>query len=336
MAATNAKVLSGGKQATPCLALIIALAVMAATAWSAEPNGDAKSGNQLIGTWKIVSGDVTTVKHVTPTQFMWASYDKDGTVTRAAGGTYTLKGEVYEETPEYGIGSDFELIKGKPQTFTWKVEGNKWYHNGKLSNGFTIEEVWERAEKRVLVTSTAVGAEAPKGWFAAGDSPKDYIMSLDRNVSHSGKSSASLKSIVSKAHGFGTLMQTFKGDSFRAKRIRFSGYVRAKEVMDWAGLWLRVDGSNAGEMLAFDNMQDRPIKGTTDWQKYEIVLDVPEQSQAIAFGLLLAGPGQVWMDDLAFEVVGNDVATTAERPTTTRQRPTERLSKAPTNLDFEE
>ena len=80
--------------------------------------------------------------------FMWASYDKDGKVTRAAGGDYTLKGEVYEETPEYGISSDFDLIKGKAQTFKRKVEGNKWYHNGKLSNGLTIEEVWERVEKK--------------------------------------------------------------------------------------------------------------------------------------------------------------------------------------------
>jgi hypothetical protein len=42
---------------------------------------------------------------------------------------------VYEETPEYGISADFDLIKAEAQTFTWKVEGNKWYHNGKLSNG---------------------------------------------------------------------------------------------------------------------------------------------------------------------------------------------------------
>ena len=146
--ATNAKVLAGGAQTTRCLALIIALAVTAATGWSAESNGDAKSDNKLVGTWKIITGEVTTVKHVTPTQFMWATYDKDGKVTRAAGGGYTLKGEVYEETPEYGIGSDFDLIKGKPQTFKWKVERNKWYHNGKLSNGMTIEEVWERVEKK--------------------------------------------------------------------------------------------------------------------------------------------------------------------------------------------
>ncbi len=84
------------------------------------------------------------VKHVTATQFMWATYDKDGKVTRAAGGDYTLKGEVYEETPEYGISSDFDEIKGKAQTFKWKVEGNKWHHNGKLSNGLSIEEVWGR------------------------------------------------------------------------------------------------------------------------------------------------------------------------------------------------
>jgi hypothetical protein len=157
--ASYAKVLTSGTHAARCLALIIAIAVTAATAWSAEPKGDAKSDNKLVGTWKLVSAKyggeefnlpegVTMLKHVTPTQFMWVSYDKDGTVTRAAGGDYTLKGEVYEETPAYGISSDFDLIKGKAHTFTWKVEGKKWYHNGKLSNGLTIDEVWERVEKK--------------------------------------------------------------------------------------------------------------------------------------------------------------------------------------------
>jgi hypothetical protein len=141
------------------LALFAALAVTAAAACAADPKGDAKSDNPLVGTWKLVSGKYggqdfkfpegsTHIKHITPTQFMWATYDKDGVVSRAAGGTYTLKGETYEELPEYGISSDFDLIKGKAQTFTWKVEGDKWYHNGKLSNGLTIEEVWQRVEKK--------------------------------------------------------------------------------------------------------------------------------------------------------------------------------------------
>ncbi len=148
-----------GKIVPRHLAVAVALAIVAATARADAPKAGAKADNKLVGTWKLVSAKyggeefkfpegTTMVKHVTPTQFMWATYDKDGTVTRAAGGPYTLKGETYEETPEYGIGSDFDLIKGKAQTFTWKVEGNKWYHNGKLSNGLTIEEVWDRVEKK--------------------------------------------------------------------------------------------------------------------------------------------------------------------------------------------
>src|SRR5262249_13090969 len=157
--ATRTKTIAGAAQAACSLAMIFALAVTAQTARSAEPKGDAKSENKLVGTWKLVSAKyggeefkpeegVTTLKHVTTSQFMWASYGKDGNVTRAAGGDYTLKGEVYEETPNYGLSSDFDVIKGKPQTFKWKVEGNKWYHVGKLSNGLTIDEVWERVEKK--------------------------------------------------------------------------------------------------------------------------------------------------------------------------------------------
>jgi len=54
--------------------------------------------------------------------------------------------------------------------------------------------------------------------------------------------------------------------------LRFSGSVKASEIADWAGLWMRVDGTR-GAMLGFDSMQDRPIKGSVDWKPYAIVLD---------------------------------------------------------------
>ena len=137
-----------------CFAVVVALAATAAAVRADDPKGEGR----LVGTWKLISAryggrefkgeGVTTIKHVTPTQFMWATYDGDGKVTRAAGGGYTLNGETYEETPEYGISDDFDLIKGKTQTFTWKVDGNTWHHDGKLSNGLRIEEVWERVEKK--------------------------------------------------------------------------------------------------------------------------------------------------------------------------------------------
>jgi hypothetical protein len=178
-----------------------------------------------------------------------------------------------------------------------------------------------------LCAGLAVNAETPKGWFAAGSHPKEYEMTLDQNTTYSGKGSASLKSIVLKASGFGTLMQTFKADDYRGKRLRMSGYVRAADVADSAGLWLRVDGLK-GEVLSFDNMRERPITGTADWKKCEIVLDVPEASQQIAFGLLLSGTGQVWMDDVKFEAVGKEVPTTGVAG--------QAGPKGPRNLDFEE
>ncbi len=139
-----------------CLAFFLVLA--SATARADEPK-DVAAGRKLVGTWKIVSAKyggneytfpagATTIKHVTPTHFMWVTYDADGKVTRCAGGTYTLKGNIYEEKPEYGLSADFDVIKGKPQTFKCKVQDGKWHHDGKLSNDLTIEEVWERVDKK--------------------------------------------------------------------------------------------------------------------------------------------------------------------------------------------
>lgn len=176
--------------------------------------------------------------------------------------------------------------------------------------------------------SGSARAETPKGWFVAGSHPKDYRMSVDREVTRSGKASAQLKSIATQASGFGTLMQTFQADAFQGKRVRLSGYVRSKDVSDWAGLWMRVDSAR-GDALSFDNMQQRAIKGTTDWTKYEIVLDVPSQGEQIACGLLLTGRGETWMDDLKIEVVGKDVPTTAKSAAKT-------IPDGPVNLDFEQ
>ena len=87
--------------------------------------------------------------------------------------------------------------------------------------------------------------------------------------------------------------------------------MKSQGVADWAGFWLRVDQEGSEQSLSFDNMHDRPIKGTTDWKKYEIVLDVPNNASNIAFGALLAGTGQIWFANINFEIVDNSVPTTA-------------------------
>jgi hypothetical protein len=103
--------------------------------------------------------------------------------------------------------------------------------------------------------------------------------------------------------------------------------VKSEDIKDWAGLWMRVDG-NKGKILAFDNMQDRPIEGTLDWHRVEVTLDIDENAQNLAFGILLVGKGTAWIDDLNFEVVDSSVPVTGEV-----KKP---RGKGPSNLSFEE
>ncbi len=162
----------------------------------------------------------------------------------------------------------------------------------------------------------------------AGSKPANYDTGVDLATSFAGLPSAYLKSKGDPQEGFGTLMQAFAATNYRGKRVRLSGYVKSQDVARVAGLWMRVDGKGEpAKMLAFDNMGDRPIKGTTDWQRYQVVLDVPDSAVDIVFGMLLNGPGEVWLNDTDIEVVSTSV------PTTGRTEPAA-LVDEPRNLRF--
>jgi hypothetical protein len=120
------------------------------------------------------------------------------------------------------------------------------------------------------------------------------------------------------------MMQSFDPADYKGKRLRMSGWVKAESVKRWAGLWMRVDGQTGGS-LAFDNMQSRPIVGTRDWTRYEVVLDVAPTAKSIAFGILMDGEGTVWLNDVQFQVVDRSVPVTSPSPAQRRK---------PANLDF--
>ncbi|HEY4082712.1 MAG TPA: hypothetical protein VGM81_18655 [Burkholderiaceae bacterium] len=124
------------------------------------------------------------------------------------------------------------------------------------------------------------------------------------------------------ASGFVTVMQQIAADDYRGKRVRLSAQVRGDVVKNWAGLWMRVDGDK-GAVLAFDNMKNRPLKGTFDWQGASVVLNVAPEATTLAFGVLQDGDGATFAGQLAIEIVGTDVATTNTIHT---------VPKAPANL----
>lgn len=151
----------------------------------------------------------------------------------------------------------------------------------------------------------------PDSWFRAGNKPTSYEMQVDNTGGEKDKTIFIIKSGADTIYGFGTLMKGSPPGDYLGKRIRMTGNMKSKDVTDWAGFWLRVDGPD-NTQLAFDNMYNRSIKGTTEWNTYEIVLDVLPASKNIAFGALLSGNGQIWFESPTFEIVGNDVPTTSD------------------------
>lgn len=176
----------------------------------------------------------------------------------------------------------------------------------------------------LLCLCSTLLAAVPQGWFVAGSTPQQYSVATDASETYLGKPSVALRAASSNLTGFVTLMQSFLPDGYAGKRVRFSGYVKSDRVGGWAGLWMRID---AGSLTAgFDNMQGRPVQGTTDWTLYSVVLDIPVGSTGVNFGILLNGAGTVWLSGCTFEVVGSDTPVTAVFTT----------PSAPANLDFQQ
>jgi hypothetical protein len=169
---------------------------------------------------------------------------------------------------------------------------------------------------------------APSGWVLAGpgDTYKDYETALDGSVTHSGRISARVSSRVADPRREGTLMQVIRADRYRGKRIRLSGFVQAKDVVNGAGLWMRTE-REFEKPLTRDNMGNRMVKGTSGWVACTIVLDVPQEAERIFFGIYV-NKGTVWADDLKFEIVDASV------PVTDMMKARKPQPLEPVNLDF--
>lgn len=181
------------------------------------------------------------------------------------------------------------------------------------------------AKKSTSKEKSNVNREAPYGWFLAGTHPFEYKATLDKRNKHSGTRSCCVECVEKNASGWTTLMQNMGTEPYLGKRLRMKFWISTKDVGYVSG-WMRVDGSSQ-DTVEFDNMCNRKIKGTQNWIEQEIVLDIPEESTNIGFGVIFSGTGTMWVDDISFEVVSKRVPKTS--------CPCSRKDNPPKNLDFE-
>lgn len=142
--------------------LLLATIIIAASVFFASTAEEKQSGNlssSLIGTWELASikyGDATeftdapkevrAMKFVNGTHFIWVRLDAKKKITLSLGGTYKVNGDKYAEKPEFSLGDGMEEYVDKEQSFTLKVDGDKWTHSGTLSDGTKLSEIWRRVK----------------------------------------------------------------------------------------------------------------------------------------------------------------------------------------------
>jgi RNA polymerase sigma factor (sigma-70 family) len=191
------------------------------------------------------------------------------------------------------------------------------------------------------ITPPGVTTKPPAGWGKNGTKPEAYAVGVDELQTWGGMPSAYVKSLEANGEGFGGMMQAISAEAYAGQRVRLSGWIKTEDANNGGGrLWLRVDGEQRGETLQFDNMNNRAIRGTSDWQECSVVLDVPPNAAALAYGFFVQGGGKMWVSGAKIEPVSNDVASTNMLPKPMVQAvppaagPRKILPKMPTNLGF--
>lgn len=103
-----------------------------------------------------------------------------------------------------------------------------------------------------------------------------------------------------------------QGSSLLGKRIRVSGWMKAQDVGNWAGVSLQV-ANIGGHIFASDQTFDRPIHGTTGWQRVAMVTDLPKDPCIIYLAPTLHGTGEIWYDGFQIDLAVPETPITDDR-----------------------
>jgi erythromycin esterase-like protein len=108
----------------------------------------------------------------------------------------------------------------------------------------------------------------------------------------------------SAGEGEGEMSATakFPIEAARGKTVRLSAWIKTDNVAGRAGAWWQCERATGAGV--YKGMESQPIKGTTDWTKYELTVDVPSNAVETSFGFTVVGEGAAWFDDIEIEIDG--------------------------------
>jgi hypothetical protein len=126
---------------------------------------------------------------------------------------------------------------------------------------------------------------------------QDYSAAADHGT-------AMLSSAVPQPDGFAWLAQEIFADDYRGTTVTFRGQFRTPDTTGRAGLFVRVmqphdvRGPFTTEVALADSANHVvTLEGPGDWTTHQVTAPIPDDTNIIAFGVFLAGPGQIELRD---------------------------------------
>lgn len=151
----------------------------------------------------------------------------------------------------------------------------------------------------------AIDKGFPHGWFdsvgyVSGVSIDYHVRVTAREAPPGGRCL-----VIHKAEAeygeFASVMQRFHAAQLAGKSVRLEGELKTEGVLGWAGFWLRADGENEPNLF-FDNMCGHRVTGDSPWSYHVIEGRLPQGTVYLNIGIVFAGSGVVWADNLALRV----------------------------------
>ena len=103
-----------------------------------------------------------------------------------------------------------------------------------------------------------------------------------------------------RPEGFAWLAQEIFADDYRGTAVTFRGQFRTPDATGRAGLFLRVmkprdlhGPFTTQAALADPANHIVTLEAPSDWTTHEVTAPIPADASTVAFGLFLAGPGQI-------------------------------------------
>ena len=256
---------------------------------------------------------------------------EDGLLTNASGNPgfalHTSETEVKEYPSPVGLPK--VRRQSQPRRFSWSlaVAATAILTVGVLVVGFLgmgrgmdVGNLFGHKEQVVFSEGFENGLE---NWAFSENQPSQYDGGIDNSTYHSGKASTYIESAVDEPINSAHRGRKLDVKDYLDKRIRFSGFVKTNsneltasiEMFVFGEPMLGKDGQSGyggygARILGRDNMADRLIHGKVEWQKYDIVLDIPPDAEGIYISLTIEGKGRVWFDDITLSVADDDVPVT--------------------------